>query len=139
MLEIDDTHYFCNTFQMNDEEKVHRFSALAKLYAEIRFTRKSAFFNRVAAMRCDTTCTYLFILCEGAATILIPNSQYAGASRPRTPTQIGSYATSSSFGPLAATTLTTPARATVRARRAVAAIRDGACTRNFGAHCLTLG
>jgi hypothetical protein len=38
--------------QMNDEEKVHRFSALAKLYAEIRFTRKSAFFNRVAAMRC---------------------------------------------------------------------------------------
>ena len=38
--------------QMNDEEKVHRFSALAKLYAEINFKRKSAFFNRVAAMRC---------------------------------------------------------------------------------------
>ena len=37
---------------MNDEEKVHRFSALAKLYSEIKFTRKSAFFNRVAAMRC---------------------------------------------------------------------------------------
>ena len=111
---------------MNDEEKVHRFSALAKLYAEIRFTRKSAFFNRVAAMRCDTR--YLCILYEDAATILIPNFQNAGASRPRTPTQIGSYATSSSFGPLAATTLTTPARATVRARRAVAAIRDRACT-----------
>ena len=46
---------------MNDEEKVHRFSALAKLYAEIRFTRKSAFFNRVAAMRCDTR--YLCIYC----------------------------------------------------------------------------
>ena len=47
---------------MNDEEKVHRFSALAKLYAEIRFTRKSAFFNRVAAMRCEPCDTYLFIL-----------------------------------------------------------------------------
>ena len=41
-----------NFLQMNDEEKVHRFSALAKLYSEIKFTRKSAFFNRVAAMRC---------------------------------------------------------------------------------------
>ena len=38
--------------QMNDEEKVHRFSALAKLYDQIDFGRKSAFFNRVAAMRC---------------------------------------------------------------------------------------
>ena len=135
MLEIVDIHYFGDTFQMNDEEKVHRFSALAKLYAEIRFTRKSAFFNRVAAMRCEPCDTYLYILYEDAATILIPNSQHADASRPRTPTRIGSYATSSSFGPLAATTLTTPARATVRARRAVAAIRDRACTLHFGAHC----
>lgn len=38
--------------QMNDEEKVHRFSALSKLYEQIHFRRKSAFFHRVAAMRC---------------------------------------------------------------------------------------
>ena len=37
---------------MSDEEKVHRFSALSKLYSRLGFKRKSAFFNRVAAMRC---------------------------------------------------------------------------------------
>ncbi len=38
--------------QMNDEEKIQRFSALAKLYEDIGFKRKAAFFLRVAAMRC---------------------------------------------------------------------------------------
>ena len=38
--------------QMNDEEKIHRFSALADLYRDIGFKRKAAFFLRVAAMRC---------------------------------------------------------------------------------------
>lgn len=51
MIAVSFTYVF-DLFQMNDEEKVHRFSALAKLYSEIKFTRKSAFFNRVAAMRC---------------------------------------------------------------------------------------
>ena len=38
--------------QMNDVEKIQRFSALADLYKDIGFRRKSAFFLRVAAMRC---------------------------------------------------------------------------------------
>ena len=38
--------------QMNDEEKIQRFSALADLYRDIGFKRKAAFFLRVAAMRC---------------------------------------------------------------------------------------
>jgi hypothetical protein len=38
--------------QMNDEEKVQRFSALSKLYSRLGFRRKAAFFHRVAAMRC---------------------------------------------------------------------------------------
>ena len=38
--------------QMNDEEKIQRFSALADLYQGIGFKRKAAFFLRVAAMRC---------------------------------------------------------------------------------------
>ncbi len=38
--------------QMNDEEKIQRFSALAELYRGIGFRRKAAFFLRVAAMRC---------------------------------------------------------------------------------------
>lgn len=38
--------------QMNDEEKIQRFSALADLYKDIGFKRKAAFFLRVAAMRC---------------------------------------------------------------------------------------
>ena len=37
---------------MNDEEKIHRFSALANLYSRIGFHRKAAFFLRVSAMRC---------------------------------------------------------------------------------------
>lgn len=37
---------------MNDEEKIHRFSALANLYYRIGFHRKAAFFLRVSAMRC---------------------------------------------------------------------------------------
>ena len=37
---------------MNDEEKIHRFSALANLYYRIGFYRKAAFFLRVSAMRC---------------------------------------------------------------------------------------
>jgi len=38
--------------QMNDAEKIARFLALSDLYDQIGFTRKSAFFKRVAAMRC---------------------------------------------------------------------------------------
>ena len=38
--------------QMNDEEKIQRFSALSDLYKDIGFKRKAAFFLRVAAMRC---------------------------------------------------------------------------------------
>ncbi len=38
--------------QMNDEEKVHRFSALSRLYGKLGMRRKAAFFHRVAAMRC---------------------------------------------------------------------------------------
>ncbi len=38
--------------QMNDEEKVHRFSALSRLYGRLGMRRKSSFFHRVAAMRC---------------------------------------------------------------------------------------
>jgi hypothetical protein len=38
--------------QINDEEKIQRFSALANLYRNIGFHRKAAFFLRVAAMRC---------------------------------------------------------------------------------------
>lgn len=37
---------------MTDTEKVKRFAALSELYGEIGFSRKSAFFHRVAAMRC---------------------------------------------------------------------------------------
>ncbi|XP_071749203.1 trafficking protein particle complex subunit 9 [Lepeophtheirus salmonis] len=37
---------------MNDAEKIERFSALSRLYWDIGFKRKAAFFNRVAAMRC---------------------------------------------------------------------------------------
>ena len=38
--------------QMNDAEKIARFLALSDLYSQIGFTRKAAFFKRVAAMRC---------------------------------------------------------------------------------------
>jgi len=38
--------------QINDEEKIQRFTALATLYRNIGFHRKAAFFLRVAAMRC---------------------------------------------------------------------------------------
>jgi hypothetical protein len=38
--------------QMNDAEKIARFLALSDLYDRIGFRRKSAFFQRVAAMRC---------------------------------------------------------------------------------------
>ena len=38
--------------QMNDAEKIARFLALSDLYHDIGFHRKSAFFKRVAAMRC---------------------------------------------------------------------------------------
>merc|ERR1719334_55315 len=38
--------------QMNDAEKIARFLALSDLYHRIGFMRKSAFFKRVAAMRC---------------------------------------------------------------------------------------
>ena len=38
--------------QMNDAEKIARFLALSDLYQQIGFRRKSAFYKRVAAMRC---------------------------------------------------------------------------------------
>ena len=38
--------------QMNDAEKIARFLALSDLYQQIGFSRKSAFYKRVAAMRC---------------------------------------------------------------------------------------
>ena len=38
--------------QMNDAEKIARFLALSDLYQQIGFKRKSAFYKRVAAMRC---------------------------------------------------------------------------------------
>ena len=38
--------------QMNDAEKIARFLALSDLYSQIGFQRKSAFYKRVAAMRC---------------------------------------------------------------------------------------
>ena len=38
--------------QMNDAEKIARFLALSDLYSQIGFRRKSAFYKRVAAMRC---------------------------------------------------------------------------------------
>ena len=38
--------------QMNDAEKIARFLALSDLYQQIGFHRKSAFYKRVAAMRC---------------------------------------------------------------------------------------
>lgn len=38
--------------QLSDQEKIQRFLALSKLYSQIGFRRKAAFFERVAAMRC---------------------------------------------------------------------------------------
>ncbi|KFM64885.1 hypothetical protein X975_24307, partial [Stegodyphus mimosarum] len=53
-----------------DEEKMHRFNALAQIYTDIGFHRKASFFKRIAAMRCVaqsnpnpswTECYYLLL------------------------------------------------------------------------------
>ncbi|XP_059899659.1 LOW QUALITY PROTEIN: trafficking protein particle complex subunit 9 [Gadus macrocephalus] len=43
---------YINLGQLNEEEKIQRYSILSELYDLIGFQRKSAFFKRVAAMQC---------------------------------------------------------------------------------------